>query len=512
MRGYPAPVRDSRVRERCPSCDSARIQYEFRIDRSYVSRCGDCTLLFLRELLPLDPAPDANDPVASAAQAERVRERLAHLVRWTGAAPRTVLAVLPLAGGLPDGVDGVTADGLIANGPPDPPYDAAICIDALDRVADPGALLERLHAALVPGAPVSFTMPSVSSSSARYAGAAWPGFRRGGSTFYSVDTLQSLLVRNGFRGARFFSDGALRRDSMRVRTVARMLAPLGLRGLAVHAQRRARLLDEAMTAVAFAGELVTQPRLSVIVPVYNERATFRELMERLVAKRIDGVDIEIIVVESNSTDGSRDEVLSYAAHPRVTVVLQERPGGKGSAVREGLARATGDIILFQDADLEYEVEDYDDLIRPIRAFQRNFVIGSRHGRSGGAWKIRDFNGAPVLSQVFNVGHVVFLGLLNGLYGQSMDDPFSMFKVFRSDCIAGLEFECNRFDFDFEIVIKLLRKGYVPAEIPVNYHSRSIAEGKKVTMVRDPLTWLRALVRFRTNDLYRPGEHDVPNAR
>jgi hypothetical protein len=79
----------------------------------------------------------------------------------------------------------------------------------------------------------------------------------------------------------------------------------------------------------------------------------------------------------------------------------------------------------------------------------------------------------------------------------------MFKVFRRDCIAGLSFECNRFDFDFEIVIKLLRKGYCPIEIPVNYHSRSIDEGKKVTMIRDPLTWIRALFKYRRSELYAP---------
>lgn len=105
--------------------------------------------------------------------------------------------------------------------------------------------------------------------------------------------------------------------------------------------------------------------------------------------------------------------------------------------------------------------------------------------------------------MFNVGHVVFLQLLNRIYDQHLADPFSMFKVFRRDCIAGLSFECDRFDFDFEIVIKLLRKGYRPLEIPVNYHSRSIAEGKKVSMVRDPLTWLRALARYRTSPLYGP---------
>jgi hypothetical protein len=93
-------------------------------------------------------------------------------------------------------------------------------------------------------------------------------------------------------------------------------------------------------------------------------------------------------------------------------------------------------------------------------------------------------------------------LFNRIYGQNLADPFSMFKVFRRDCLYGLDFECNRFDFDFEIAIKLIRKGYKPVEIPINYQSRSIAEGKKVTMVRDPLTWLRALLKFRTSPLYR----------
>jgi hypothetical protein len=93
-----------------------------------------------------------------------------------------------------------------------------------------------------------------------------------------------------------------------------------------------------------------------------------------------------------------------------------------------------------------------------------------------------------------------------MYWQSLNDPFSMYKVFRRDCLYGLTFECNRFDFDFELVIKLLRKGYRPVEIPVNYRSRSLSEGKKVTVLGDPLTWLRALVRFRFQHLYeRPAE-------
>jgi hypothetical protein len=99
--------------------------------------------------------------------------------------------------------------------------------------------------------------------------------------------------------------------------------------------------------------------------------------------------------------------------------------------------------------------------------------------------------------------VFFLTLFNLLYSQRLTDPFTMFKVFRRECLYGLEFECNRFDFDYEIVIKLLRKGYKPLELPVNYRSRSLSEGKKVTIFRDPLTWIRALIKFRNTPLYRP---------
>ena len=96
----------------------------------------------------------------------------------------------------------------------------------------------------------------------------------------------------------------------------------------------------------------------------------------------------------------------------------------------------------------------------------------------------------------NFGHLVFRGLLNSLYGQKLRDPFTMYKVFRRDCLYGLEFECDRFDFDYELVIKLLLKGYAPKEIPIRYEARSFSEGKKIRMLKDPLTWIRALIRYR----------------
>ena len=172
-------------------------------------------------------------------------------------------------------------------------------------------------------------------------------------------------------------------------------------------------------------------------------------------------------------------------------------------MRSGLAVCTGDVVLIQDADLKYGLDDYDNLVAPLMVYRRNFIIGSRHVAKGQVWKIRQFNDSAPLAAVFNLGHVIFLTLFNVIYRQRLRDPFSMFKVFRRDCLYGLTFECNRFDFDFEIVIKLLRKGYRPLELPVNYRARSPSEGKKVSMLRDPWTWLRALLRFRWGPLRAP---------
>jgi glycosyltransferase involved in cell wall biosynthesis len=229
------------------------------------------------------------------------------------------------------------------------------------------------------------------------------------------------------------------------------------------------------------------------MPVFNERRTFVETMEAVLAKELPGVDKEVIVVESNSTDGTRELVLSYQGRPGVKIELEAGPRGKGHAVRRGLALATGDAILIQDADLEYDVNDYDSLLAPLLGWERAFVLGSRHT---GGWKIRKFADQVGTATAMNVGHLLFGTALNVLYLQRLRDPFTMFKVFRRDCLHGLQFECNRFDFDFELVIKLIRKGYSPLELPVNYTSRSFAEGKKVSMLRDPLTWIRALVRYR----------------
>jgi len=234
--------------------------------------------------------------------------------------------------------------------------------------------------------------------------------------------------------------------------------------------------------------------LSVIVPVFNERATAREALDAIVAKTIPGWELEIILVESNSTDGTRDIVLGYRNHPRVKIVLEDVPRGKGHAVRAGFTHATGEVLLIQDADLEYDLNDYETLLAPIAAGRQEFVLGSRHGAGG--WAMRKFDDQPLHALLLNTAHWTFTLMINVALGIWLRDPFTMYKVFRRDCLAGLTFECNRFDFDWELLIKLVRKGHRPIEIPISYKSRSFKEGKKITMIRDPLSWLWALVKYR----------------
>jgi glycosyltransferase involved in cell wall biosynthesis len=239
--------------------------------------------------------------------------------------------------------------------------------------------------------------------------------------------------------------------------------------------------------------------LSVIVPAFNEVATIRPALAAIVAKEVAGWSLEIIIVESNSPDGTRDVVREYRDHPRVKLVLEDAPRGKGHAVRAGLALATGDAVLIQDADLEYDLADYEKLLAPIKAGERAFVLGSRHG-PGNGFAMRKFDDQPFHAFILNTAHWTFTLLIDASLGIWLKDPFTMYKVFRRECLAGLTLRCNRFDFDWELLIKLIRAGYRPIEIPITYHSRSFKEGKKIRMFRDPLTWIAAWAKSRFGPL------------
>jgi glycosyltransferase involved in cell wall biosynthesis len=242
-------------------------------------------------------------------------------------------------------------------------------------------------------------------------------------------------------------------------------------------------------------------KLSVIIPVYNEAATVTTLLEAVWAQPLEGVEKELVIIESNSSDGSRERVAEFAARHAgeaagtITVIHEELPRGKGAAVCAGFGAATGEVIIIQDADLEYDIGDYPELLAPILCGRTAFVLGSRHMGANG-WKIRRFADRGMLAALMNIAGLGFRGFFNVLYGVRLTDPTTMFKIFRRDCLAGLHFECRRFDFDWELLGKLLRAGYVPVEVPVSYRSRGYKEGKKIRMFRDPPGWVHAILRTR----------------
>jgi len=222
---------------------------------------------------------------------------------------------------------------------------------------------------------------------------------------------------------------------------------------------------------------------------------FPHIFKRVEAVDIGDVEKEIIIVESNSTDGTRSLVDNYFKQGRCKLILQDRPRGKGNAVREGLKLASGDIILIQDADLEYNPEEYPELIKPIVEGKTKFVLGSRH-LGAGSWKIRSFDDSKWYAQLINYGTEVFGFIFALLYGQTLTDPQTMFKVFRRECMYGITWKSNYFQLDWEIVCKFVKRGYIPMEIPVSYDSRSNEEGKKIKLWRDGPLALWAMFYYR----------------
>jgi glycosyltransferase involved in cell wall biosynthesis len=238
---------------------------------------------------------------------------------------------------------------------------------------------------------------------------------------------------------------------------------------------------------------VQTPSVVVVMPVYNEAGTAREAIERVLRVEVPGVELRLLIIESSSTDGTRAIVEGFEGDPRVSIVYQEVARGKGHAVREAFAHVGDEIILIQDADLEYDTADYGKLLAPILSGDSTFVLGSRHVPGE---PIRKMAGEPLSSFVTNIGHAFFCWVFNVVYRVSLSDPFTMYKVFPASAVHGMRFSCNRFDFDWELAAKLIRTGHRPLEIPVAYTSRGFKQGKKVRMFRDPLTWLWAALRFR----------------
>jgi SAM-dependent methyltransferase len=387
-------------------------------------------------------------------------------------------------------------------------FDVCVFADVIEHTRDPLAVVVRAWELLAPGGTLFVAVPSLDSWSAKLMRQNWMEFKVEHLFYFDSRTLESLLVRAGFDAVRIARGRKMLSPDYVIAHFERFpvtgLSPMGqLAKRVVPGALRRRRMDVVASGIdVLASKTEAGPidrrhaRVSVVMPVFNERQTFPEVVRQLLDKDVPGMDLELVIVESHSSDGTRDEVRKVEGHPRVKVIYEDRPRGKGHAVRTALAHATGDFVLIQDADLEYDLNDYEILLEPLRAFRHAFVLGARHGMDGKTWKMRHFTDQVLVSRVMNFGHVLFTGLFNIVYGQRLRDPFTMFKVFRRDCLHGLTFESNRFDFDWELVGKLVRAGYTPVEIPVNYTSRSFTEGKKVSLWRDPLTWVRACFKYR----------------
>lgn len=222
-------------------------------------------------------------------------------------------------------------------------------------------------------------------------------------------------------------------------------------------------------------------KLSVVIPSRNEEDTIAEVLRRVRAVDV-GMEKEIIVVDGSS-DRTR-EVLGQEGGRDLTVVLEERPRGKGAAVRTGLERAQGDIVLIQDADLELDPAEYPRLLQPIIEGRAEVVYGSR---------FRDGRGqTPLLSYL---GNIALTRACNLLFRGVLSDMATCYKVFEADALRPLELRCNGFDLDAEITARLLKRGARIVEVPVGYRPRHRSEGKKLDW-RSGVSMLYALLRCR----------------
>jgi len=223
--------------------------------------------------------------------------------------------------------------------------------------------------------------------------------------------------------------------------------------------------------------------LSIIVPVYNERNTIQEILRRVRAVDVGEIVKEIIVVDDGSTDGTGN-ILKMEEDSTIRIMRHETNRGKGAAVRTALGQATGDFVIIQDADLEYDPDDYRALLAPALKKKAEVVYGSRFTGEHRDMLFWHLLGNKFLSLVTNV-----------LYNTTISDMETCYKLFWRPALDGIVIKSNRFDFEAEITAKILKKKIRIYEVPISYAGREYSEGKKITW-RDGIAALWALVKYR----------------
>jgi glycosyltransferase involved in cell wall biosynthesis len=227
--------------------------------------------------------------------------------------------------------------------------------------------------------------------------------------------------------------------------------------------------------------LPADPLLSVVMPVFNERATIDEIVRRVLAVKL---RLELIVVDDASTDGTGEMLAELRQELGFTLLRQPRNGGKGAALRRGFQAVTGDIVVIQDADLEYSPEEFPELIELIVKGRADVVFGSRFLGRHRVFLLTHYFGNRMLTFIANV-----------LYNTMLSDMETCYKVMRVDVLRSMTLDSNGFGIEPEITAKVFKRGYRVYEIPITYDGRSYDEGKKITW-RDGIVALWVLLKYR----------------